>query len=55
METEFLKAADAACDVACLMYDVSDPDSFNYCASIYKVRNDHTCTRCFSSGVMCDK
>uniref|UniRef100_A0A4W4EG69 Mitochondrial Rho GTPase 2 n=1 Tax=Electrophorus electricus TaxID=8005 RepID=A0A4W4EG69_ELEEL len=32
----FLKAADAACDVACLMYDVSDPDSFNYCASIYK-------------------
>uniref|UniRef100_A0A8C2GV86 Mitochondrial Rho GTPase 2 n=1 Tax=Cyprinus carpio TaxID=7962 RepID=A0A8C2GV86_CYPCA len=33
---KFLKAADAACDVACLMYDVSDPDSFNYCASIYK-------------------
>uniref|UniRef100_A0A672N9F8 Mitochondrial Rho GTPase n=1 Tax=Sinocyclocheilus grahami TaxID=75366 RepID=A0A672N9F8_SINGR len=32
----FLKTADAACDVACLMYDVSDPDSFNYCASIYK-------------------
>lgn len=40
VETEFLKAADAACDVACLMYDVSDPDSFNYCASIYKVRNE---------------
>ncbi|XP_076826615.1 mitochondrial Rho GTPase 2 isoform X2 [Brachyhypopomus gauderio] len=36
VETEFLKSADAACDVACLMYDVSDPDSFNYCASIYK-------------------
>ncbi|XP_052399244.1 mitochondrial Rho GTPase 2 isoform X3 [Carassius gibelio] len=36
VETEFLKAADAACDVACLMYDVSDLDSFNYCASIYK-------------------
>ncbi|KAK7123383.1 hypothetical protein R3I93_021717 [Phoxinus phoxinus] len=36
VETEFLKAADAACDVACLMYDVSDPDSFNHCASIYK-------------------
>ncbi|XP_027034950.2 mitochondrial Rho GTPase 2 [Tachysurus fulvidraco] len=36
VEAEFLKAADAACDVACLMYDVSDPDSFNYCASIYK-------------------
>ncbi|KAL0984334.1 hypothetical protein UPYG_G00140140 [Umbra pygmaea] len=36
VETEFLKASDAACDVACLMYDTSDPNSFNYCASIYK-------------------
>ncbi|KAK1164996.1 mitochondrial Rho GTPase 2-like [Acipenser oxyrinchus oxyrinchus] len=36
VDTEFLKASDAACDVACLMYDVSDPKSFNYCASIFK-------------------
>lgn len=36
VETEFLKASDAACDVACLMYDTSDPQSFDYCASIYK-------------------
>uniref|UniRef100_A0A8C9T2H6 Mitochondrial Rho GTPase n=1 Tax=Scleropages formosus TaxID=113540 RepID=A0A8C9T2H6_SCLFO len=36
VDTEFLKASDAACDVACLMYDVSDPKSFSYCASIYK-------------------
>ncbi|XP_015215532.1 mitochondrial Rho GTPase 2 [Lepisosteus oculatus] len=36
VDTEFLKASDAACDVACLMYDVTDPKSFNYCASIYK-------------------
>nr|XP_033818923.1 mitochondrial Rho GTPase 2 isoform X1 [Geotrypetes seraphini] len=36
VDTEFLKASDAACDVACLMYDISDPKSFNYCASIYK-------------------
>lgn len=36
METEFLKKSDASCDVACLMYDISDPHSFNYCASIYK-------------------
>ncbi|XP_051789986.1 mitochondrial Rho GTPase 2 isoform X1 [Erpetoichthys calabaricus] len=36
VDTEFLKTSDAACDVACLMYDVSDPKSFNYCASIYK-------------------
>uniref|UniRef100_A0A3B3DQ04 Mitochondrial Rho GTPase n=1 Tax=Oryzias melastigma TaxID=30732 RepID=A0A3B3DQ04_ORYME len=32
----FLKASDASCDVACLMYDASDPHSFDYCASIYK-------------------
>uniref|UniRef100_A0A3Q2NPQ7 Ras homolog family member T2 n=1 Tax=Fundulus heteroclitus TaxID=8078 RepID=A0A3Q2NPQ7_FUNHE len=37
VETEFLKASDASCDVACLMYDSSDPHSFDYCASIYKV------------------
>uniref|UniRef100_A0AAQ6AAJ7 Mitochondrial Rho GTPase 2 n=1 Tax=Amphiprion ocellaris TaxID=80972 RepID=A0AAQ6AAJ7_AMPOC len=36
VETEFLKASDAFCDVACLMYDTSDPHSFDYCASIYK-------------------
>uniref|UniRef100_A0A8D0D3V2 Mitochondrial Rho GTPase 2 n=1 Tax=Sander lucioperca TaxID=283035 RepID=A0A8D0D3V2_SANLU len=31
-----LNASDASCDVACLMYDSSDPHSFDYCASIYK-------------------
>uniref|UniRef100_A0A3Q1GJJ1 Mitochondrial Rho GTPase n=1 Tax=Acanthochromis polyacanthus TaxID=80966 RepID=A0A3Q1GJJ1_9TELE len=36
VEMEFLKASDAFCDVACLMYDTSDPHSFDYCASIYK-------------------
>uniref|UniRef100_UPI003AAF17B2 mitochondrial Rho GTPase 2 isoform X6 n=1 Tax=Centroberyx gerrardi TaxID=166262 RepID=UPI003AAF17B2 len=36
VETEVLKASDASCDVACLMYDTSDPHSFDYCASIYK-------------------
>uniref|UniRef100_A0A673YTY7 Ras homolog family member T2 n=1 Tax=Salmo trutta TaxID=8032 RepID=A0A673YTY7_SALTR len=36
VETKFLKESDALCDVACLMYDVSDPHSFDYCASIYK-------------------
>jgi len=37
VETEFLKASHASCDVACLMYDASDPLAFDYCASIYKV------------------
>ncbi|XP_061911897.1 mitochondrial Rho GTPase 2 [Entelurus aequoreus] len=36
VEADFLKASDAHCDVACLMYDTSDPHSFDYCASIYK-------------------
>ncbi|KAF7661570.1 hypothetical protein LDENG_00259140 [Lucifuga dentata] len=36
VEAAFLKASDASCDVACLMYDTSDPHSFDYCASIYK-------------------
>ncbi|XP_045396975.1 mitochondrial Rho GTPase 2 isoform X5 [Lemur catta] len=27
---------DAACDVACLMFDGRDPESFSYCASVYK-------------------
>lgn len=29
-------APDAACDVACLMFDGSDPQSFALCASVYK-------------------
>ncbi|XP_067881951.1 mitochondrial Rho GTPase 2-like isoform X1 [Heterodontus francisci] len=36
VDTEFLKASSASCDVACLMYDITDAKSFNYCASIYK-------------------
>ncbi|XP_053897714.1 mitochondrial Rho GTPase 2 [Malaclemys terrapin pileata] len=36
VDTEFMKSSDAACDVACLMYNVNDPKSFNYCACIYK-------------------
>ncbi|XP_021267065.1 mitochondrial Rho GTPase 2 isoform X3 [Numida meleagris] len=35
-ETKFSTPSDAACDVACLIYDLSDPKSFSYCASIYK-------------------
>ncbi|XP_071617181.1 mitochondrial Rho GTPase 2 isoform X8 [Heliangelus exortis] len=35
-DTKFLKPSDAACDVACFIYDPSDPRSFSYSASIYK-------------------
>lgn len=31
-------ALSAACDVACLMFDHSNPGSFELCASVYKAR-----------------
>lgn len=34
---EFLSEADLACDVVCLVYDLSNPRSFEYCAKVYKV------------------
>ncbi|XP_053348760.1 mitochondrial Rho GTPase 1-A isoform X1 [Clarias gariepinus] len=33
---EFLSEADLACDVVCLVYDVSNTRSFEYCAKTYK-------------------
>lgn len=36
VDVEFVRPSDASCDVACLLYDVTDHKSFNYCASIYK-------------------
>ncbi|XP_039934861.1 WD repeat-containing protein 90 isoform X5 [Hirundo rustica] len=35
-DATFTKPSDAACDVACFIYNLSDPKSFSYCASIYK-------------------
>jgi hypothetical protein len=34
---EALTAYELSCDVAVFVYDVSNPMSFEYCASIYKV------------------
>lgn len=55
VDTEFLKQSDAACDVACLMYDVSDPKSFNYCASIYKQHYMENQTPCMFVGCKWDQ
>ncbi|KAF3846464.1 hypothetical protein F7725_003542 [Dissostichus mawsoni] len=33
---DFLSEADLACDVVCLVYDVNNPGSFEYCAKVYK-------------------
>ena len=39
-----LTAAQTNCDVICLVYDASNPRSFEYCARIYLV-GGHTCDR----------
>uniref|UniRef100_A0A8C4IYH5 Mitochondrial Rho GTPase n=1 Tax=Dicentrarchus labrax TaxID=13489 RepID=A0A8C4IYH5_DICLA len=33
---DFLSEADLACDVVCLVYDINNPRSFEYCAKVYK-------------------
>ncbi|KAM8947126.1 mitochondrial Rho GTPase 1 isoform 5-T5 [Pelodytes ibericus] len=35
-ECEALSPADAVCDVVCLVYDITNPKSFDYCAGIFK-------------------
>ncbi|KAK7830017.1 hypothetical protein U0070_003472 [Myodes glareolus] len=35
-ESEFLTEAEIICDVVCLVYDVTNPKSFEYCARIFK-------------------
>ncbi|XP_078257580.1 mitochondrial Rho GTPase 1 isoform X4 [Rhinoraja longicauda] len=35
-DSEFISAADSTCDVVCLVYDVSNPKSFEYCTRIFK-------------------
>ncbi|OCT64494.1 mitochondrial Rho GTPase 2 isoform X1 [Xenopus laevis] len=55
VDTEFLKTSDAPCDVACLMYDVSDSKSFNYCASIYKQHYMDSQTPCLFVGCKYDQ
>lgn len=34
---DFLSEDDLACDVVCLVYDINNPRSFEYCAKAYKV------------------
>lgn len=34
-----LSAVELNCDVVCLLYDVTNPKSFEYCARMYKVRH----------------
>lgn len=45
---DFLSDSDLACDVVCLVYDTNNPQSFEYCAKVYKVRL-RRCLRCSAS------
>lgn len=47
--TELLSPGDLDCDVACLVYDASNPDSFRFCATTYDVCYSHIITHimCF--------
>ena len=36
-DSNFLDMIDMSCDVACFVYDITNPTSFEYCASIYEV------------------
>lgn len=36
-DVDYLSDADLACDVVCLVYDASNPYSFEYCAKVFKV------------------
>uniref|UniRef100_A0A4W4EK07 Mitochondrial Rho GTPase n=1 Tax=Electrophorus electricus TaxID=8005 RepID=A0A4W4EK07_ELEEL len=40
---EFLSETDLACDIVCLVYDISNPHSFEYCAKAYKVYSKTPC------------
>ncbi len=39
--SDSLTAPELACDAACLIYDVTNPKSFEYCARTYKVCNTY--------------
>ena len=36
--SDIMKTPEFNCDVACLLYDVTNPKSFGVCARIYEVR-----------------
>ncbi|KAM9785004.1 mitochondrial Rho GTPase 1-A isoform 1-T1 [Syngnathus typhle] len=51
---DFMSEADLACDVVCLVYDVGNPRSFEYCAKIYKQYLIDSKTPCVVIGAKSD-
>lgn len=46
---DYMSDVDLACDIVCLVYDVSNPHSFEYCANVFKV-NPSQVSRFMSGG-----
>ncbi|KAM5125208.1 mitochondrial Rho GTPase 1-like, partial [Mantella aurantiaca] len=53
-ECESLSPADATCDVVCLVYDITSPRSFEYCARIFKQHFVDSRTPCLLVAAKCD-
>ncbi|XP_048847309.1 mitochondrial Rho GTPase 1-A isoform X2 [Brienomyrus brachyistius] len=53
-DAEFLSETDLSCDVACLLYDVSNPRSFEFCARLYKNHFMDSRTPCLLVGAKAD-
>lgn len=47
---DYLSDVDLDCDIVCLVYDVSNPHSFEYCASIFKVSPSSQVSTCMCRG-----
>nr|XP_023685680.1 mitochondrial Rho GTPase 1-A-like isoform X4 [Paramormyrops kingsleyae] len=53
-DTDFLSETDLSCDVVCLLYDVSNPRSFEFCARLYKNHFMDSRTPCLLVGAKAD-
>ncbi|KAL4657933.1 mitochondrial Rho GTPase 1-A-like isoform X4 [Arapaima gigas] len=53
-DPEFLSEGDLSCDIVCLVYDVANPHSFEYCARVYKQYFLDSRTPCLVVGAKAD-
>lgn len=48
---DHLSDDDLTCDIVCLVYDVSNPYSFDYCARVFKVKSRQCAARASSTHI----
>ncbi|XP_018612832.1 mitochondrial Rho GTPase 1-A isoform X2 [Scleropages formosus] len=53
-DPDFLSEGDLSCDAVCLVYDISNPRSFEYCARVYKQYFLDSRTPCLVVGAKAD-